>query len=151
WVLHNALQPEQGRHPLDTESPFGLAAALIGMPGIGKTTLLAAYCRQFGAAYPGGVYWNSLAGADSASPERVLGRYADEVRAIADTLGIAAGGTRQQVAGRIADHLYRKDGPSLWIIDDVPDSLDPALLRQMIIPAGVRMRTVFVARTSLYG
>ena len=148
WALHSVL--EQVEHPLTSEPTSGPAATLIGLPGIGKTALLAAYGWQFGAAYPGGVYWTSLAGAGSADADLLLGRYADEVRAIADTLGLRPDGqSREQLFGRVADHLHSR-GPSLWIVDDVPDGLDPAILHRMVIPAGVRVRTVFVAHTDRY-
>ena len=60
------------------------------------------------------------------------------------------GSSREQLFGRVADHLYGQGGPSLWIVDDVPDGLDPAILHRMVIPAGDRVRTVFVAHTDRY-
>ena len=149
WALHSAL--DRVDHPLTSEPTSGPVATLTGMPGIGKTALLAAYGWQFGAAYPGGVYQTSLAGVAGTSPDLVLGRYADEVRAIAETLGLRVGGaSRERLFGLVADHLYTRAGPSLWIVDDVPDGVDPDLLHRLVIPAGVRVRTVFVGYTDRY-
>jgi tetratricopeptide (TPR) repeat protein len=148
WDLHSRLRAPD--LPLTREPMAGAVVSLVGMPGIGKSALAAMYGWQFGAAYPGGVYWVSLAAAGGTGDE-VLARYADEVRSVAETLSLAPGGaSRERLFGMVADALYAKPGPSLWVVDDVPDGLDRGIVQRLVLPAGTAVRTVLVTHTDRY-
>lgn len=124
-------------------------AAVIGMSGIGKTSLVAAYAWNFGAAYAGGrVCWLDLAGA---GPHDVLARYEEQVRSVAELMGLPVRGPfRQGLLGLVADHLDRLEGPSLWVVEDVPTGLDPDTVRQLVLPGGPLLRTVFLTHADDY-
>lgn len=146
WALHSALAGvDRTMTQEPTSEPF---VALIGMPGIGKTSVAAAYAWNFGAAYQDGVVcWISLRDAGP-SPRQVLDRYESEVRTAAETLGLeVAGLSVAQVRGQVADHLDGRPGPSLWVVDDVPDGLDPTVVQRLILPAGTKLRTILISRT----
>lgn len=146
WALHSGLV---GVDRLMTGEPTsGPIVALLGMPGIGKTSLAAAYAWNFGAAYAAGaVCWISLRGAGPSARE-VLTRYRSEVRTAAETLGLAViGRSGPGVLGLVADDLHGRQGPSLWVVDDVPDGLDPDVVRSLILPTGSQVRTVLIFRT----
>ena len=149
WELHSGLFDTD--FALTREPTAGPAVSLVGMPGIGKTAVAAVYGWQFGAAYAGGaVYWLSLAGTGGSSGE-VLARYAEEVRSIADSVGLRPGDiSRSGLFGMVADHLYARSGPSLWVIDDLPDDLDPELVHRLMLPAGTRVRTILITHTEAY-
>lgn len=56
WWLDSALHPHVG--PL-TSQPTAPVVVVHGPIGIGKTALAAQYVRRFGAAFPGGIVWQS--------------------------------------------------------------------------------------------
>jgi hypothetical protein len=148
WDLHSRLRAAD--LPLTREPTAAPVATLVGMPGIGKSALAAMYGWQFGAAYPGGVYWVSLAGTGGTGDD-VLDRYAVEVRAVAETLGLAPGDApRERLFGMVADALCAKPEPSLWVVDDVPDGLDRNTVQRLVLPAGTAVRTVLVTHTDRY-
>ncbi len=89
WALHGALVAID--FPLAMEPSTGPAVAVTGPPGSGKTALVASYGWRFGAAYPGGVHWISLAGPDP------LARYQEQVLTIAELRGLQ---TQGPVPGR---------------------------------------------------
>lgn len=141
WELHSVL--ESGSLSLTHDAAHGPVAVLAGIPGVGKTALVAAYAWQFGAAHGGGVYWISLAGATAAN---ALERYVAEVRTLAETLCLpSADLSPGRLFGVVAKHLCSGSGPSLWVVDDVPTDLDPMVLHRLLIPAGGQVRTVLVA------
>ena len=140
WQLHTALRDAD--HPLTRPSTGARVATVVGMPGIGKTALVAAYAWNFGAYFAGGaVCWVSLDGAGP-SDDEVLARYDDAVRTIAEQVGVHAGGGRYETAGRVAAHLDRLAGPSLWVVDDVPAGLDPDTVRALLLPGDTRLCTI---------
>lgn len=89
WWLHSALHPHVG--PL-TSQPTAPVVVVHGPIGIGKTALAAQYVRRFGAAFPGGIVWQSALGPAPTSP-----------RAQRDCLWILddAAGNPEQVAPRL--------------------------------------------------
>lgn len=146
WALHTALS--DAGYPLTRMASSSPVAALIGMPGIGKTSLAAAYAWNFGSVYAdGAVCWVSLAGA---GPTDVVGRFEDEVRNIAEAMRFEVDGlTGTRVRGLVADALDRRPGPSLWVVDDVPRGLDPDVVRKLI-PGGSALRVIITTRTNEY-
>jgi hypothetical protein len=145
WAVHSALCSTN--FPGYLEMQIGLAVAICGLPGAGKTALAATYAWQFGAAYPGGVYWLSLAGKGGSSSD-VLSRYSEEVRGTADALRVDPG---QNPLSAVADRLADERRPSLWIIDDLPPGLDPAILDRLLLPAGSAVRTILIGDEDVFG
>jgi hypothetical protein len=148
WELHTALH--RGEYALTQELSCGSVVGLVGIPGCGKTALAAAYAWQFGAAFRGGVYWISLVGA---APEDALARYADQLRGVArlERLDIDIDrADRAELIAALADRLATREEPSLWVIDDVPPDLDDAVVQQLLLPAGPRLRTILITRQGSY-
>ena len=140
WALHAALVAID--FPLAMEPSIGPAVAVTGPPGSGKTALVAAYGWRFGAAYPGGVHWISLAGPDP------LALYQEQILTIAQLRGLQTQGLSSAgVRGRLADLLAGMSGHSLVVVDDVPDWWDPSLLHDFVLPGGAEIRTVLVGRS----
>jgi TIR domain len=137
-------------NPEDPSTDHLLPAELAD--SIGKSALAAAYAWNFGAAYADGmVCWLSLDGA-GASDAALLARYDDEVRTIAELLGLGPGDSRpREVSGRVADHLAALDGPSLWVVDDVPPGLDPGTVSRLVLPGDTRVRTILSCHEDRYG
>lgn len=137
WALHGALAAVD--FPLAMEPSAGPAVAVTGRPSSGRTALVAAYGWWFGAAYPGGVHWISLAGSDP------FGSYQEQVRTIAELRGLQTEGLSQAgVRGRLADLLAGQRGPSLVVVDDVPEWWDSSRLHDLVLPGGVEIRTVLI-------
>ena len=107
WDLHTALFGTD--YPLIEESACGPFASVHGLPGAGKTALVAAYAWRFAAAFPGGVRWLTLAGPDADSELRSL---------------------RQ--------HSATAEGDTLWVIDDIPDDVDASVLLEALPETGAR-------------
>ncbi|GAA0964921.1 hypothetical protein GCM10009555_003180 [Acrocarpospora macrocephala] len=146
WLLHSALH---GSDLAITEPTCGPVAAVAGAAGMGKTSLVAAYAWQYGAAFRGGVHWLRLTGA---TERDALARYAVELRAIADMLGLDyAGADQSRLSHILAEYLAARPEPSLWVIDDVPPDLAPEVADQLLIPAEQRIRTVLISRSLAYG
>ncbi|NKZ05274.1 tetratricopeptide repeat protein [Actinomadura latina] len=139
WDLHTALFAAD--LALTQDRTLGPAAVVAGLPGSGRSALVAAYAWQFGAAFRGGVHWISLTGARTAADVRA--RYADAVRMIAGMLGLpAATASRELLLGMVADRLAEGSAPALWVVDDLPATLPDEEFQDLIIPAGTRVRTV---------
>ncbi|NVI91633.1 TIR domain-containing protein [Actinomadura sp. BRA 177] len=147
WELHTALFGAD--LALTQECGLGPAAVVAGLPGSGRSALVAAYAWQFGAAFRGGVHWISLAGACTAADVRA--RYADAVRMIAGMLGLpAADAGRERLFGMVADRLVAGSAPALWVVDDLPATLTDEEFHDLIIPAGTRVRTVVTTDGQAY-
>lgn len=146
WELHTAL------HRVDTgmtsEPTSGPVASVVGMTGIGKSELVAAYGFLFGAAYTEGtVLWIDLAGTVP-SAGAVLDRFHTELRTLADQVGVPVDGLSDvRVAAALAERL---PGRTLFVLDDLPAGLDPAVLDRLVIPAGDRVRTVLITSARAY-
>ncbi len=140
WALHGSLRAID--FPLTMEPTTGPAVAVTGPAGSGKTALVASYGWRFGAAYPGGVHWISLAGPDP------LARYQEQVLTIAELRGLRTEGlSPAAVRGRLADLLAGQPGPSLVVVDDVPERWDASRLHDLVLPGGAAIRTVLVGRS----
>ncbi|GAA0713786.1 ATP-binding protein [Dactylosporangium roseum] len=90
WLLHSALHRQ--RFGLTQYASSGPLAILVGIPGIGKSELAAAYAWQFGAAHLGGVHWISLAGSPAESTA-VSARFIDALRSLLAQVGLDVGRT----------------------------------------------------------
>lgn len=66
WDLHTALFGTD--YPLIEESACGPFASVHGLPGAGKTALVATYAWRFAAAFAGGVRWSTFAEIDTIVP-----------------------------------------------------------------------------------
>ena len=150
WRLHSALHKH--RFGLTQYVSSGPVAVLVGLPGIGKSALAAAYAWHFGAAHLGGVHWLSLAGSGD-TPAEVRAHFTDGLRTILRlTGGDATAESAERVIGRFAEHVAGRPEPSLLVIDDVPGDLTDDLVNDLVVPAGSRLHTVLVTnRAALDG
>ena len=117
WRLHSALHPQSATL---TEGGGEPVAVVHGVGGVGTSSLVAEYARQFGATFPGGVFWLS-----AADP------WQEQLTAIADALG---GNGSGHAADRVALALDRHREPSLWVVDGVPAGLSLDQVRRMLSP-----------------
>ncbi|HEY6748527.1 MAG TPA: TIR domain-containing protein [Mycobacteriales bacterium] len=149
WELHTALH--RADTAMTSEETARPVASVVGMPGIGKSALVATYGHLFGAAFTGGrVLWIDLAGTAS-SAEAVLEAYHAGLRARAQDVRVPVRDlTDGQVAAALADELVSAPGRSLVVLDNLPAGLDPALLDQLVLPAGDRVRTVVITSSDAY-
>ncbi|NJP33753.1 tetratricopeptide repeat protein [Micromonospora thermarum] len=143
WELHSKLH--RGDFTLTQDIPTGGVVTVDGLPGSGKTSLVAGYARRFGARFPGGVHWISLAGATAAD---VLGAYGDALRVLADSAGmeISPHTSVDHLCGEFANRIAMGRQPALWVVDDVPSGLDPALIQRLAPKAGPLLRTILIGR-----
>lgn len=123
--IHSQLHP-----PKVGSQARAVAVQTHGMPGIGKTELATAYAHDFAHAYPGGVFWLSLAALDQAANlDEHQGQLA-WLRAVDATLqyqptlsGLLHDDQGQllaplQARQRLAGHSL--PGPALWVLDNLP-------------------------------
>ncbi len=148
WALHTVLH--QGEYPLIRQVTSAPAVALLGIAGSGKPTLAAVYGWQFGAVFPGGVFWTSLTGATALD---VLARYGDELRRVARMLRLdvdvdRAG--RAELLAAVADRIFTTGRPAVWVVDDLPADLDRRTVEQLVLPAGPRLHTILISRQGSY-
>lgn len=140
WAIHSALHAMDfpGVHRPAPER----AVVVTSLPGGGKTSVAARYAYLYRDAYPGGIFWISLAPGE---PGDVAGQFTDQLRTIArDTLRLPTDGVepdrlRAMVAAKLAGR------PVLWVVDDVPAALPEDVLAQLLIPAH-NARTVLTSR-----
>ena len=117
WRLHSALHPQSATL---TEGGGEPVAVVHGVGGIGTSSLVAEYARQFGGTFPGGVFWLS---ATDPWPEQLT--------AIASALGARGDG---HAADRVALALDARREPSLWVVDGVPAGLELDQVRGLLSP-----------------
>jgi TIR domain len=148
WDLHTALHAID--YPLIQETACETFASVCGLPGSGKTALVTAYAWRFAAAYPGGIHWVSLACADSGA-DALRARYVCELRRIAPELGVdLASVPDNRVVESVARVLRDSGFNSLWVIDDVPDGVDAAVLDFLLLPADSGARTVLIGDEDVF-
>ncbi len=153
WKIHSAL------HETKVVQVTGASgqdiAQVTGLGGIGKSLLAREYALRFGPAYPGGIFWMSAYGNDDAKAavgptERETLR-ADQVRQIAERLGISAQGlAAEQIEGELARKIGSQGKACLWLVDDVPSGLDTEALRRWFAPHPLA-RTLITTRSGEYG
>jgi hypothetical protein len=139
WSVHSELH---GGRLWGAHRPESHSAVVIKAPaGMGKTVLAEQYGFLFREAYPGGMVWTSIAG-----PEQVLGQYAAALNEVArarfglDLSGLELRQAKATLADRITEDV-------LWVVDDVPEGLDPETVNQLIVPSP-RVHTLMTARTA---
>jgi predicted nucleotide-binding protein len=141
WRLHSVLHAPE--HPYSQERTHGPIARVVGMPGIGKSSLVAAYAYQFGAAFPGGVFWTAL----GHQAPRSAASYRAELARLADLTGVevAEHHSYERVRGALGSHLGQRREPVLWIVDEVPGAMSDSVIHDLVLPAGPHLRTVVIS------
>ncbi|MBC7945722.1 MAG: TIR domain-containing protein [Burkholderiales bacterium] len=123
WRIHTGLNPVGIS---DHENPH-VMVQLTGLGGIGKSLLATEYAKRFGAAYPGGIHWLRAYGFDSDKPMDAEARERERQGQI-EHLALRHGlPVRDKDFREIERDLGRKLGGGeayLWIVDDLPVSLD---------------------------
>ena len=137
WQLRTLL------HPAKIQQTAAVMIQTHGLAGLGKTELARAYVKRFGSAYPGGVFWLSLAeldqlqitdaqtGVDHNSMQRV---WLSAVQKALDQAGLTDFYLKPDGQPLSAEALYQRlqqQGPwhqpingskpaVLWLLDNVP-------------------------------
>lgn len=95
---------------LHTDSSRG-GVAIVGIGGVGKTTLVSEYCLRLGPLY-GGVWWIR-----SPHSHAIL----DDLQSLGHTLGIATAGDVSSNARATLEHLATRSEPWLLVYDNATD------------------------------
>ncbi|NUT97761.1 MAG: toll/interleukin-1 receptor domain-containing protein [Saccharothrix sp.] len=145
WELHEALRvkakPGNRGHPV---------VSVRGDGGEGKTALCEEYARLFAEDHPGGVFVLRLGGSDRRGRlDAVRTRLHHQLREIADRLGVEAAGGTDELAAAVGRQLRARED-YLWLVDDVPSSVDEPLLTALYAPTD-NGRTVLTTRGELAG
>jgi tetratricopeptide (TPR) repeat protein len=124
-----------------------------GLAGIGKSLLVEEYALQFGAAFPGGVFWLSAGGdgeREPSDPQSLEASLHEQLREIAGGMAIPCEGLPSaEVRGRIAAAIETREGNCLWIIDDIPGWLDRESIRPWLSPHPMA-KTIVTSRGTLH-
>jgi hypothetical protein len=124
WRVHSALHP----YSTDLTSSHALSIAVVfGAPGSGKTALATEYAHRFGAAFPGGIFWLD---ARHSAPETVL---PDQLVPVAEAL-TGEKTTHSAAMNAIAAWLHDRGERTLWIVDDLPATIDIASISRYLGP-----------------
>jgi uncharacterized protein (DUF2267 family) len=152
WQLHSALHPQTTRLTVGRTGPA--VAQLRGLGGVGKSLLAEEYALRFGAAYPGGIFWLRTYGSHDPtdlSPDELTVRHHDQLRRIAELLGIETEPlSPDQITAAVAQAIRQADQPSLWVVDDLPNGLNAQQIRALVAPHPLA-RTLFTTRSQAYG
>ncbi|WP_410667628.1 tetratricopeptide repeat protein [Amycolatopsis sp. cmx-4-68] len=131
WELHDAMlvkdKPGNLGHPV---------VSVTGVGGLGKSALCEQYARRFADDHPGGVFLLRLSGSDhrvNADPRVLLSQFDLGLRAIGERLGLSGGDAGSVTA---IGHELAGRPAYLWIVDDVPPTVDEKLLERLVAPSG---------------
>ncbi|MEU4517816.1 toll/interleukin-1 receptor domain-containing protein [Amycolatopsis sp. NPDC024027] len=147
WALHSALH--RPGYALAHTALSGPVAALCGLPGAGKTALAAAYAWSFGNAYPAGVFWHRA----GEQPTRGSGPYSESLRSAAVAAGLRRPGRRSRPSDLVialGGALRQRGRPLLWVIDEIPETFDPADLPRVVPPVGQLLHTILISRENIF-
>lgn len=146
WAVHSALH--SGLLPA-VQKPYAHSAAVLKAPkGMGKSCTAEQYAFLFRDAYPGGVLWLQMVGAEKAAEDStVTARFAAQLREAAGSrLGAELGGLREdRISAVVGDLLTEAGQDVLIVVDDLPTDLAPAVLDRLIVPSA-RVHTLLTAR-----
>jgi hypothetical protein len=148
WAVHSALHAAD--FPLTQERSCGWTVSVCGMAGPRRSCLAAAYAYRFGAAFKGGVYWIDLVDAGGAT-STVVNHYVQLAKRIGHMIGVDVDALpADRVVGLIADQLVRKEGQSLWIVENVPSGFAPTAVDSLVLPAGPKVRTLILSDENIF-
>ncbi|MGK8486812.1 TIR domain-containing protein [Nocardia asiatica] len=148
WQLHSALRASD--YPFTTEMHWLTTTVVYGEPGVGKTSLVAAYARRFASAYPGGIVWTSLAGAADLTSAQTS--YSRQIRRIATFMRLDTSmvGDDELVAV-VGRNLAESNGRGLWVVDHIDPLLDPDSVAELTLPGTGELSTVLISTRDLFG
>lgn len=150
WWIHSELNPDN-TSAIAGNSPSGIVQ-VSGFAGVGKSLLVEEYASRFSLGYPAGIFW--LSARDTRTSIEAGSFDENEFRRmqvvdIAERIGVR---TQQRslasVEGDLARCLEAMGAPYLWVVDDVPASLDPEHLRRWFAPSP-QGRTLLTTRSRL--
>jgi hypothetical protein len=134
WEIHEALlvrnKPGNRAHPV---------VVVRGEGGQGKTALCEKYAQLFAEDHPGGVFVIRLEGSDRGRPSdvtTVMARLHQQLGQIAARLGPHVRADSTEGLAAAIGHELRARKPYLWLVDDVPSTMDKGLLRRLWAPTG---------------
>ena len=134
WTLHGMLHRSQRAAITGRIGPD--RAQVRGTGGVGKTLLSTEYASQFGASYPGGVFWFDHGGGE---PEDLLPQ-------LAPHFGIEQRDrTPQQVVADVKNALATLPR-YLWVVDNLPHGLHEPDVAKRAAP-GSNGHTLFTTRS----
>jgi tetratricopeptide (TPR) repeat protein len=143
WMIHSALH--RGDYPLTETVTSQPVAGLTGMTGMGKTSLAKVYVHDFGFLYPGHVHWTDLTGAGT-TPDQVRATHTARLLELAEQVDSPLPGrSRRQVLQWWNNYLAAKDGPVLWVVDDVPGPLPLDVLAELV-PQASGVHTLLIGQ-----
>jgi tetratricopeptide (TPR) repeat protein len=154
WQMHSLLHA--GDVTQITGAPVGTGIGQVsGLGGVGKSLLAEEYAIQFGASYPGGIFWLRAYGNDDAKGALdTEGREAErqsQIRTIAGEMGIVTHGLdASEIRGAVRREVAYRGKWCLWIVDDVPNGLDGETLRHWFGPHPL-VKTLLTTRSREYG
>jgi tetratricopeptide (TPR) repeat protein len=141
WQIHSAL------HAVDVpmiRAPTPCPAVVVkGFAGTGKTSLAEQYAFLFRDAFPGGVHWIDLAGADP------VAEFSARLRRIAgQEMGLDVhSASRRRVRSIVAGQLDEDARKVLFVLDDLAPGVDPSVVEQLLVPSAFA-RTVITSRVA---
>ena len=160
WELHSVLSAGDVAQVTGAAAATGGIGQVHGLAGVGKSLLAEEYALRFGSAYPGGIFWLRAYGNEATSAvgdEAREAQRAAQVRQIAERvippekLGFPIHAlTTDQIEGALARELAKREKRCLWVVDDVPDGLEPQALRRWLAPDAIA-RTLMTTRSRAYG
>ena len=144
WELHERLQA--GRRSQTSREPTREEVALVGFGGSGKSLLAEEYAHSFGAAYPGGIYALSAAGAAPGRESALL----DQLLMIAGLLGVGLDDKPDPdlLRHRVGEKLAENER-ALWLVDDLPEGLAAGEARAWAAPHE-QAATLITTRSTSY-
>jgi tetratricopeptide (TPR) repeat protein len=156
WRVHSAVCAGDSTLTTGIEGPD--VAQLVGIGGVGKSLLAQEYALRFAAGFPGGIYWLRASSFQEA-PEKDGGLGAVMVDAErSDQLRLIAtqhrhpdvqGATQPQIEAFVRSKIADADGLCLWVVDDLPERLDPAQVREWFAPHP-NAKTLITTRSTAY-